>query len=234
MSNTLRRALAAMTAALLATTVGAIAAPGAAQAGGWAATVLEPMPAQLQAHKTYTVGTWVLQHGFHPYEGALEEVALQLVDSKGATTKFTAVKLPEPAHYAVSLVLPHDGPFTVMGIQGWFAPYKIGTISAKSGLRQLPTVVELTKEHLAKYWPGAVQPPVLPVDQNRDPFAAAAPAAVIDVGPPAAVDSEPVSATTPSGPAPWLLVLAVVAALFVAGTVLLGRWRIRVTRRGTA
>ncbi|GIF68950.1 hypothetical protein Ais01nite_69850 [Asanoa ishikariensis] len=234
MSNTLRRALAAMTAALLAAMVGAIAAPGPAHAGGWAATVLEPMPAQLQAHQTYTVGTWVLQHGFHPYEGDLSEVALQLIDSKGTATKFAAVKLKEPAHYAVSLVLPHDGPFTVVGIQGWFAPYEVGTISAKAGLRQLPGVVAPTKDQLAEYWPGPVKPPVLPVDQNRDPFTAAAPAAVTDVDPPVAIDAEPVANTAPSGPQPWLLALAAVAALFVAGTVLFGRWRIRVTRRGTA
>ncbi|SNT01376.1 hypothetical protein SAMN05421812_102744 [Asanoa hainanensis] len=232
MSNTLR-ALAATTAALLAATVAAIAAPGPAHAGGWAATVLEPMPGQLQAHQTYTVGTWVLQHGFHPYDGELSEVALQLVDSKGTATKFAAVKLKEPAHYAVSLVLPHDGPFTVVGIQGWFAPYEVGTISAKGGLQQLPTVVAPTKEQLAEYWPGAVRPPVLPVDQQRDPFTAAAPAAAVD-DPPAAVEAQPVANTAPSGPQPWLLVLAAVAALFVVGTVLFGRWRIRVTRRSTA
>jgi hypothetical protein len=230
MSNTLRRALAVLTAALLAAPVGAIAAPGPARAGGWAAMVLEPMPGQLRPHQTYTVGVWVLQHGFHPYEGELDEVALRLVDGKGKETKFAAVKLPDPAHYAVSIVLPHDGPFTVTGIQGWFPVYEVGTISARTGLRQLPTVVAPTPEQLAEYWPGLLKPPVLPVDQGRDPFAAALPAA-FDVAVPPAM--QPV-ADTPRGPSPWLLGLAAVAALFVAGSVLLGRRRIRVTRRGTA
>ncbi|MEV4535966.1 hypothetical protein AB0J82_19295 [Asanoa sp. NPDC049518] len=234
MSNILRRALAAMAATLVAVAVGAIAAPGPARAGGWAATVLEPMPGQLKAHQTYTVGVWILQHGFHPYEGELSEVALLLVDSKGAATKFPAVKLKEPAHYAVSVVLPHDGPFTVTGIQGWFPEYQVGTISAKDGLVQQPTPSAPTKEQLAQYWPGAVKPPVLPVDQTRDPFTAAGPAAVREVEPPAAIEAEPVASTAPSGPQPWLIGLAAVAVLFVAGTVLFGRWRIRVTRRGTA
>jgi len=107
--------------------------------------------------------------------------------------------------------------------------------SARGGLQQLPAVVAPTKDQLAEHWPGAVKPPVLPVDQNRDPFTAAAPVAVTDVDPPAAVQAaEPAPATSPSRPAPWLVALAAVAVLFVAGTVLLGRWRVRVTRRGTA
>ncbi|MEV4623705.1 hypothetical protein AB0J74_33985 [Asanoa sp. NPDC049573] len=210
--------------AVLALVLGAIAAPGAAQAGGWAATVLEPMPAQLTVNQTYTVGMWVLQHGFHPYEGVLDEVGLRLVDGKGAETRFAAVKLTEPAHYAVSVVLPHEGPFTIIGVQGWFAPYRVGTISAKGGLQQLPTTTALTAEHLAQYWPGAVKPPVLPVDESRDPFvqadselaAAAAPVAV-----------RPVASSTPAGPAPSprLAVLAGLAAVVIAATVLIGRRR---------
>jgi hypothetical protein len=235
MSDTLRRTLAATAAALLATVVGAIAAPGPAHAGGWAATVLEPMPERLTVNQTYTVGMWVLQHGFHPYEGKLDEVALRLVDKGGAETKFAAVPLKEPAHYAVSVVLPGDGPFTVIGVQGWFAPYRVGTISAKGGLQQLPTVVPLTAEHLAKYWPGPVKPPVLPVDEGRDPFVAAdsgalpaAPAAVEPVAvEPVAVEPVPVASSTPSGPSPRLALLAGVAALVVAGTVLIGRRRRR-------
>ncbi|GIF51563.1 hypothetical protein DFJ67_0489 [Asanoa ferruginea] len=232
MSDTLRRTLAAAAAALLATVVGAIAAPGPAHAGGWAATVLEPMPAQLTVNQTYTVGMWVLQHGFHPYEGTLDQVGLRLVDKGGKESRFAAVKLTDPAHYAVSVVLPNEGPFTVIGDQGWFAPYRVGTISAKGGLRQLPTVTPLTAEHLAQYWPGAVKPPVLPVDETRDPFvttdSGALPAAPVAAAvEPVAV--EPVASSTPSGPgpSPRLAVLAAVAALVVAGTVLIGRRRRR-------
>ncbi|HTF11434.1 MAG TPA: hypothetical protein VK659_24980 [Asanoa sp.] len=229
MSHTLRRTLAATAAALLATVVGAIAAPGPAHAGGWAATVLEPMPAQLTVNQTYTVGMWVLQHGFHPYEGDLDEVGLRLVDKAGAETKFAAVPLKEPAHYAVSVVLPSDGPFAVIGVQGWFASYRVGTISAKGGLQQLPTVTPLAAEHLARYWPGPVKPPVLPVDETRDPFvdAGSGAAAVPVASSPVAV--QPVASSTPSGPAPSprLAVLAGVAALVVAGTVLIARRRQR-------
>ncbi|MEV0720085.1 hypothetical protein [Asanoa sp. NPDC050611] len=217
MAKILRHMLAA---ALLAVTIGAIAAPSPARAGGWAATVLEPMPATLRPGQTYTVGMWVLQHGFHPYEGKLDEVALRLVDAKGVETKFPAVALPEPAHYAVSVVLPHDGPFTVVGIQGWFAPYEIGTISAAKGLLQLPAVTPLTNEHLAQYWPGKVRPPVLPVDERRDPFvAAAAPPAVKE-------EVQPVANTVSDqgGTLPWL---AGAAALVLVGSAVVGRRRLR-------
>ena len=44
-----------------------------AQAGGWAVPVLDPLPATVEADRTYTVGYWVLQHGTHPYEGTLEK-----------------------------------------------------------------------------------------------------------------------------------------------------------------
>ncbi|HEV7712131.1 MAG TPA: hypothetical protein VGP16_28340 [Asanoa sp.] len=233
MSDTLRRTLAATAAALLATIVGAVAAPGPAHAGGWAATVLEPMPARLTANQTYTVGMWVLQHGFHPYEGKLDEVALRLVDKGGAEAKFAAVPLKEPAHYAVSVVLPSDGPFTVIGVQGWFPPYRVGTISAKGGLQQLPTVVPLTPEHLAEYWPGPVKPPVLPVDEKRDPFAdtgsgAAAPPVASSPLAVQPVAVQAVASSTPAGPspAPRLAVLAGVAILVVAGAVLIGRRRV--------
>ncbi|MDG4820448.1 hypothetical protein O7635_01095 [Asanoa sp. WMMD1127] len=228
MSKILRHVLAA---ALLAVAVGAIAAPGPARAGGWASAVLEPMPAQLRPHQTYTVGLWVLQHGFHPYEGELDKVALRLVDSRGTVTTYDAVKLPEPGHYAVSIVLPHEGAFAVTGIQGWFPEYEIGTISTDGGLRQLPTVAAPTEQHLAEYWPGAVKPPVLPVDQNRDPFRPAAPPPAA----PAAFDPAPAAATEPapasSSPSPWLAVLAGVAALFLAGSVLFGRRRFALSRR---
>ena len=225
MSKTLRRTLAATAAALLATVVGAIAAPGPASAGGWAATVLEPMPAQLAVNQTYTVGMWLLQHGFHPYEGELSDVGLRLVDKSGAATTFAAVQLKEPAHYAVSIVLPHEGPFTVTGMQGWFAPYQIGTISAKGGLQQLPTVTPLTAEHLAKYWPGAVKPPVLPVDERRDPFTDVGAGQVAPAQP---VAVAPVSSSTPAdpAPAPRLAVLAGIAVLVVVGAVLIGRRRV--------
>ncbi|GIF70802.1 hypothetical protein [Asanoa siamensis] len=225
MSKTVRHILAA---ALLAVTVGALAAPGPAQAGGWAATVLEPMPAKLTAGQTYTVGMWVLQHGFHPHQGKLDEVALRLTDRSGKETKFAAVPLAEPAHYAVSVVLPHDGPFTVTGIQGWFPAYEVGTISANRGLEQLPTVVALTKEHLAEYWPGAVKPPLLPVDERRDPFAAV-------VAPPAdapvaeqIVEAQPVASRSSTGVTPWL---AGVAAVVLVGSLLVGRRRLVAARR---
>jgi hypothetical protein len=41
----------------------ALATP--ALAGGWATTLLDPLPDRLEAGHTYTVGFWILQHGSH-------------------------------------------------------------------------------------------------------------------------------------------------------------------------
>jgi hypothetical protein len=231
MSNTLRRALAATAAALLAAAVGAIAAPAPVRAGGWAATVLDPTPERMLAGPTYTVGLWVLQHGNHPYIGDLGPVELRLVDARGKQTAFPAAPLTEPAHYAAAIALPHDGTFALVARQGLFADYHIGTVTVPGSLVQGPTVAPLTDEQIEKYWPGAVKPPVLPVDQNRDPFAPVA-------GPVAAPLDVPIAAAVPvaetRSSSPRLVVLAGVAALLLAGAVLLGRRRFAQPRRGSS
>src|SRR5687767_4115308 len=108
------RAVAALLLVLCAGTVGAVVGAAPAQAGGWASTVLDPVPAKFEPGRSYTIGFWVLQHGSHPYAGTLEPVALRLVGPNGTTT-FTGIPLPEPAHYVTSIVVPTAGTYTLTG-----------------------------------------------------------------------------------------------------------------------
>ena len=85
------RMLAVLAATLVGLSGGLVLAPAPAYAGNWSVTVLDPVPDRLEPGKAYTVGLWVLQHGFHPYEGDLGAVALRLVGGDGSAMVFPAV-----------------------------------------------------------------------------------------------------------------------------------------------
>jgi len=201
-------------------------APAApAQAGGWAVTVLDPLPPRLESDKTYTVGYWVLQHGFHPFDGELGSTGLDLI-GPGRTLHFEGRALPEPAHYAVAVAVP-AGTWRVMARQGWFAPVEVGMLTMPGGLALTPSEIAAnsTMQRPAgeSYW-GAVHPPYVlggegamqPVRPVREP--AAAPAA---------------APATPDEPAPQprtavaMLAAAGVLALLVAGPARALRRRLR-------
>lgn len=95
--------------ALAAILASAVLTARPAQAGGWAVTVLDPLPPRLEAGRSYTVGYWVLQHGSHPYEGALGTTGLKLVDDGGRVVTFEGVALREPAHFAAAIAIPTPG-----------------------------------------------------------------------------------------------------------------------------
>ncbi|MEU4327820.1 hypothetical protein [Nonomuraea dietziae] len=135
----------------------ALAAP--ARAGGWAATYLDPVPASFQAGATYTVGFWMLQHGTHPYEGSdLGKVGLKFTDG-ARSLEFTGVELKEKAHYAAALALP-AGRWKVEAIQGWFAPFEIGTLQVPGALAVKPLDPELN----------AMLPRYLEMNGGKDPW----------------------------------------------------------------
>ncbi|MEU8386361.1 hypothetical protein [Streptosporangium sp. NPDC048865] len=116
----------------------ALGAP--ARAGGWALTVMDPVPAT-RPDTTYTLGFWLLQHGTHPYQGTdLGEVALTFTDGE-KSLKFPGVALKEPAHYAAAVSLP-KGTWKVEAIQGWFGAYLIGTLTVPGGLEVAPVPKE--------------------------------------------------------------------------------------------
>ncbi|MEU1384918.1 MULTISPECIES: hypothetical protein [unclassified Nonomuraea] len=138
-------------------------AASASSRGGWAVTYLDPPPAAFAGGKTYTVGFWVLQHGTHPYAGELDPVGLRLTRADGRTVTFSGTPLPEAGHYATSVVVP-DGVWRVEGLQGWFEPYAVGTLTVPGRLLADP----VPPDKVATFggdgkdpW-GAVRPPGFP------------------------------------------------------------------------
>ncbi|MFY1691778.1 hypothetical protein [Plantactinospora sp. WMMB782] len=166
-----RRMLAALAATLVGLAGTLLLAPAPARAGNWAATLLDPLPERLEPGRAYTVGLWVLQHGFHPYEGELGPVALRLTDGSGTSVSFPASALPEPAHYAAAVAVPRAGTWEVTAVQGEFADYRIGTLTVPGALEVFRVPAPLQPAETAKHWPGAIRPPELPVDPERNPFA---------------------------------------------------------------
>jgi hypothetical protein len=168
--------LVAVAALLLGTLIG----PTPARAGGWAVTYLDPLPDTLQPGRGYTLGYWVLQHGTHPYDGELGDTGLKLVDDQGKATTFRGVPLPEPAHYAAAVAVPHPGRWQLVGIQGIFAEYAIGTLTVPGGLAVAPTPTPMTFGDGHEHTWGAIRPPIevaaAPASGLPIPRAATAPA----------------------------------------------------------
>ncbi|GIG88613.1 hypothetical protein [Plantactinospora endophytica] len=178
-----RRILAAVAAILVGLAGAPLLTSAPARAGNFAVTLLDPLPERLEPGRGYTVGLWVLQHGFHPYEGDLGRVALRLVGADGESVSFPASALPEPAHYAAAVAVPRSGVWTVVAVQGRFADYRIGTLTAPGKLTVLGVPSPLQSAETEKHWPGAIRPPTVPVDLDRDPYSeVAAPAPVEESG----------------------------------------------------
>jgi hypothetical protein len=132
-----------------------------AHAGGWAVTLLDPLPDRLEADRAYTVGYWVLQHGSHPFDGELGRTGLRLVGAD-RELEFTGQPLPEAAHYAVSFAVP-AGTWRVYALQGWFEQFEVGTLTVPGGLELRPSEMAVnvgghSDGGEAPHW-GAVHPP---------------------------------------------------------------------------
>jgi hypothetical protein len=108
-------------------------------AGGWATTLLDPLPDRMEAGHSYTVGFWILQHGSHVSKIALSDPGLRFVDDKNQTLVFKGAPLPEGGHYATAIVLPHDGDWAILGMQAPFQDYKVGVLSVPGRLVVSPT-----------------------------------------------------------------------------------------------
>lgn len=188
-----------------------------ARAGGWAATLLDPLPSRVEVGRTYTVGYWVLQHGTHPYDGDLGATALVLVDPQGQRRSFPGVPLAQPAHYATALVVPSAGSWRLEAEQGLFGTYVVGTLTAPGRLVTAPLPPGVGPDGHDNGW-GAIRPPTLaavpsPTAATARPSPMATPAAAV---PP----SRPAGRT----PAPVLLA-PVLAVLAPAGVLVALRWR---------
>jgi hypothetical protein len=221
-----RRSLALLAAAVLGIGSALVLAPTPALAGNWAVTLLDPLPAKVEPATGYTVGFWVLQHGYHPYEGGkMEPVGLRFTDTAGNSVEFPGVALAEKAHYAAAVSIPGPGVWTVTGIQGPFADFRVGTLAVPGGLTVLGVPAPLQASVTEEYWPGALRPPAVPVDPGRNPFDADASVAL-----PAPVATAPAAAPAeePGRSPARLAVLGGVALTAVAACALVGgRRRVR-------
>jgi hypothetical protein len=226
------RAAAALLVVLGAGLAGAVVGAGPAYAGNWATTVLDPVPEKFEPGRSYTIGFWVLQHGSHPFNGGtLDPVALQLAGPNGTVT-FKGIALPEPAHYVTSIYLPTVGNYTVVGQQGIFQPYRVGTLAVPGGLTALPVPSPMQVAADEQPWK-EIRPPTMPVDTDRDPFEQTAdlPAAAATTTSPAA-NTVATAHTTSNGMRPTTTVLAALAVTAVIlGLFLYGRRRSTAGRR---
>jgi hypothetical protein len=210
--------------AILATVVLA-AAP--ARAGGWAVTVLDPLPQRLQAGRGYTVGFWVLQHGSHPYEGDLGQTGLKLVDDRGRVATFQGVALPEPGHYAVAIAVAHPGRWQLYGQQGIFADYRVGTLTVPGGLAVLRPPAPMAM-HDDSHW-GPIRPPdvaAMAKDAALPVPAAASGTAAVPTQEPAAQRSALARRDDRGLPAVAVAAMIVLGLAGIGGALLLGRHRI--------
>jgi len=112
--------------------------PSQALAGGWATTLLDPLPDRVEAGHSYTVGFWILQHGSHVSMLTLSGPGLRFEDGKEAVV-FKGVPLAQGGHYATAIFLPHDGDWTVDGMQAPFQDYRVGVLSVPGRIAVSPT-----------------------------------------------------------------------------------------------
>lgn len=156
-----------------------------ARAGGWAVTYLDPVPELVRPGVTYTIGSWVLQHGNHPYIGDDSELTVGLrFTGGGRTLTFDAVRLKEPAHYATAVSLP-AGTWTVTGVQEWFAPFELGTLTVPGTLKLRPPDAQ-TQASAANWLAG---------NQGKDPWGAIRPPGIGHT--PATAKANPATLTGP-------------------------------------
>ena len=129
-----------------------MAFPSLAQAGGWAITSFDSLPADFEAGESYDLTYTILQHGKTPVDVGTSVVRIR--DSLGAMTEFEAVPTGEVGRFAVSVTFPTAGSFLWEVTQGDFEAHQLGTIevsaaaavvAASGGLLRwlLPTLLAL-------------------------------------------------------------------------------------------
>lgn len=112
--------------------VAALAAAGAAQAGGWASVGVAPLPTGIEAGEMWRPEITVLQHGRTPLEGLSPTITIRESGS-GLEREFTAASTAEPGVYAAEIIFPEPGRWNVLVETNWwgegtltFGPETIG------------------------------------------------------------------------------------------------------------
>jgi hypothetical protein len=190
----------------------ALSAP--VSAGGWATTLLDPMP-PITAGESYTVTFWILQHGSHVSMLTLNNPGLKFVPESGESVIFKGTPVTEGGRYSTVLRLPHGGPWEIIGMQSPFQDFKVGLLNIPGGLR-----LERTPPPLGGFSPDPswvkAQPPLVN-DQGQPELVAAAPAAARPEADKAAWQPAAPRGSGPS-PAAWPALLTLLA-LGAAGAI---------------
>jgi hypothetical protein len=146
--------------ALIGALIAVVTLPVPAAAGGWAVTYLDPLPEHMQAGQAYTVGYWVLQHGNHPSVIPLTETGLRF--TRGDEVKYyRGVPLQEVAHFAVAILVPLNGTWTVEAVQKPFGPYKVGELTVPGAITLFATPAPLEIDGHAEHAWGEIHPPLV-------------------------------------------------------------------------
>ncbi|GAA0390565.1 hypothetical protein GCM10009530_47220 [Microbispora corallina] len=186
-----------------------------AYAGNWAVTELDPLPSRMEPGVAYTVGYWVLQHGTHPFDGTAAELGttgLRIVGENDKGVTFAGTRLPEPAHYAVTIILP-PGVWRLQGVQGVFGTCELGLLTVPGGLRPVPPEFPAAPGGEVKdYW-GDAKPPGFPWSSTPVAAAPATPAATTAAPVPATpAPATSAKASSASGGVPYPLAAVLVLA----------------------
>ena len=105
---------------------------GAAMAGGWAVTTLDPLPRLLVAGESTSVGFTIRQHGATPI--AIDNTSIVIVRLGGADRHVFPGRTDGPVgHYVSDVSFPTSGPWNWQVEQGWFGTQELGSINVGHG-----------------------------------------------------------------------------------------------------
>ena len=101
---------------------------GAAVAGGWAVTTLDPLPRPPVANRSTAVGFTVRQHGATPI--AIDNTAIVIVRLGGADRHVFPGRAEGPiGHYVSDVRFPSSGSWNWQVEQGWFGTQELGSVT---------------------------------------------------------------------------------------------------------
>jgi hypothetical protein len=126
----------AMRLTLLAAIAAVLAAPSAANAGGWATVGFDPPPDDLAPREPWQIEMTILQHGITPLEGVEPRVIVTPAEG-GDRKTFPARATDEPGVYRATVAFPSAGTWRYVVDDGFAAqhdypPVEVGTGGKKS------------------------------------------------------------------------------------------------------
>ena len=124
-------------------TVGLLAMPAGAAAGGWATVGLSSLPTGTAAGEPWDVRLTVLQHGRTPLSGVTPKIRVTSADGR-TTRSFTARPTARPGVYRARVVFPEAGSWRFVVDDGFslthdFAPVRIAAGAAEPAPAQAST-----------------------------------------------------------------------------------------------